>query len=410
MANTDLRALQLLKTFDSITVHEKSLDSFLVQRFKNLGASFKVISEEEMRAEKKTLGPKSSRSPEEFLKGKKQLLLQPFEGQFFKTCPGSSQKTALTCCNYFILNWGSQCHFDCGYCYLQSYLSDPRVVLYTNISKAFEELDQHYQKFSHLPLRVGTGEVVDSLGLDPLSLMSRSFINYFREKPTWTLEFKTKSKEVDQFLDLPGSKNILVSWSINPQEIIAKEEKGTASLEERLQAAEKCLARGYGVAFHLDPMIAAPDWESLYTNLVDQLISRFQPKDIHTLSLGSLRFQREQKFIHLQRFGMNSFISQGEFFPSASGKLRYDQSLRNKMTETVVKKFKSHSPDWKIFLCMETPETWMASFGHSSPIKQDELKTLFRPLPAPQSKPQTQENVLVDPGTFSFEKDNSCRL
>ena len=64
---------------------------------------------------------------------------------------------------------------------------------------------------------------------------------------------------MDQFIDLPSAGNVIVSWSINPDAVIEREEHGTASLTARFGAAEKCLARGYPIAFHIDPMIWHPD-------------------------------------------------------------------------------------------------------------------------------------------------------
>ena len=80
-----------------------------------------------------------------------------------------------------------------------------------------------------------------------------------------------------------------------------------------------------------------------------------------------------------ERFGLKSFVTSAEVFPSADGKLRYDKAIRNKMFQFVMEKFKENSKDWNIFLCMESPETWLAT-QEQRPGRASELKPLFQKI------------------------------
>lgn len=366
----------LIEHFECVYIDHASLESAVAQRI------FKYFPESKIKIVNKEPFPVPGRSlsTKEFDRSKKNLFVTPFKGDFFKRCPGATQKKALTCCNYFVLNLGSQCNMNCSYCYLQSYLNSPIMKIYSNIDHAFAELREKAKTHENLPFRVGTGEIIDSLSLDEITLYSRQLISFFKDYPKWTLEFKTKSSKVDHFLDLPHSGNIVVSWSINPEYIIEKEEHGTARLEERLAAAEKCVEKGYKVAFHFDPMIYHTEWKKNYAELAGQIQKRFSPKDIHVISLGTLRFQPQQRFMMKERFGWNSLVNQAEMFPSEGGKWRYDQSLRQEMFQWMLGSFKKHSPAWNIFLCMETPETWIANY-QEFPMQVSGLKEFFRPLP-----------------------------
>ena len=356
--------------FDQVFVHRDSLGSQLAQRIFSLFApgKIKIVSEKPL---PERHGELSSR---EFSESKRLLYICRFRGQFFKRCPGS--KPGLACCNYFVLNWGLQCDMNCSYCYLQSFINTPLLTIYSNLDDAFAEMRLLGDDMGQSPLRIGTGETVDSLSLDPLTLYSRQLIDFFTDKPHWTLEFKTKSAEVRQFLDCRHAGNVIVSWSINPQNIIEHEEHGTASLTERLAAAELCVGRGYQIAFHLDPMIWHPEWRASYTALVDQICARFAPTQIPYLSVGALRFQPEQRAIMRERFGMKSYVTAAEMFPSADGKLRYDATLRQEMFQFILGEFKRRDPAWRIFMCMETPETWLQTTG-ISPFKDESLGSLF---------------------------------
>src|SRR5690606_16166317 len=102
-----------------------------------------------------------------------------------------------------------------------------------------------------------------------------------------------------------------------------------------------------------------------YASLVESICSRFTPADIPYLSVGGLRFQPEQRHLMRERFGGGSWVVTAETFPGTDGKYRYDQSLREEMFGHLYREFKKRSSDWNIFLCMESPETWLGAIGES---------------------------------------------
>lgn len=364
-----------LPEFDRIEIHPSSQNSAVADRIRQLYSPsliFDLPYEEEIQSRRPM-------TANEFDRSKKELLLTTFKGQFFKRCPGATQKKALTCCNYHVLNLGSQCNMNCSYCYLQSYLNSKQTKIFTNIDIALKELKLMADQFSEHGFRVGTGEVIDSLSLDQLTLYSRILIEFFNKYPKWNLEFKTKSNFVDQFLDVPTIGNTIVSWSVNPENIIQQEEHGTARLSERLSAAKKCRERGYQVAFHIDPMIWHSEWKESYSQLAKEIQSHFFYDEVNIISLGALRFQPEQRHMMRERFGMKSLVTSAEMFPSEGQKLRYDVRVRSEMFQFMIKQFKDNNPKWNIFLCMETPETWIESF-EKLPMQMPELKSIFKPL------------------------------
>lgn len=358
--------------FQKIYVDRASLNSPVAERFIQLFPNIIQITDG-----KPDLFSKGELTAQQYSLSKKTLFITPFVGHFFKRCPGA--KKGLACCNYFVLNLGQQCDMDCSYCYLQSFINTPYMVIYSNIDKALEELETLYKDHKDSKVRIGTGEVIDSLSLDPLTLYSKHLIEFFRDKPNWNLEFKTKSNYVDQFLEQEHSGNVIVSWSINPQTVITNEEHLTASLSERLAAAKKCLDKKFQISFHIDPVVWHPEWKESYASLVQAITQSFSPSDFPYISIGALRFQPEQKNLMLERFGMKSWVNRAEMFKGAAGKMRYDQSLREEMFQFIIEQFKSNSPSWKVFLCMETPETWLKTTG-SLPYKQEPIRSLFKPI------------------------------
>ena len=75
---------------------------------------------------------------------KKKLYLAKHKGEFFKKCPGSDGQV---CCNYFVINFASNCPMDCSYCYLQEYLADNSdLTVFSNVGDLIDEADRVLRK------------------------------------------------------------------------------------------------------------------------------------------------------------------------------------------------------------------------------------------------------------------------
>ncbi len=81
-----------------------------------------------------------------------------------------------------------------------------------------------------------------------------------------------------------------------------------------------------------------------------------------------------------ERFGMDSWVTRAEMFPGTDGKMCYDQSVRDEMFRTMFQAFREKGPDWRVFRCMETPESWIRSY-EQLPARSENLRSLFRALP-----------------------------
>lgn len=369
------------ESFDSVYIHPESENSQVAKNFTALFKN-KIKPFSELKGKEFGSPHHKQMTADEFDQSKRDLLIQPFKGKFFKQCPGGNENSA--CCNYFVLNLGSQCHFNCSYCYLQSFINTPYLVVYSNIEQACEELIAIAQSMSKHKIRVGTGEIIDSLGLDPITHYSEVLMKSLKKAPNINLELKTKSAFVDHLLPLNHIKQVTVSWSINPDIVIKSEDHGTASLLERIAAAKKCKDAGYTIGLHIDPVIWHEGWKKSYKELVERITSTFTPKDIPYLSLGALRFQPEQRHMMKRRFKRDSLVNSAELFTSKDGKLRYDSALRSKMFKFIIDEFKTNDRRWNVFLCMESPETWLSTYG-DYPKKVEGLDELFSPKPKVQS-------------------------
>ena len=307
---------------------------------------------------------------------KKRLYLMRHRGEFLKKCPGSDGQV---CCNYFVINFASNCPMDCSYCYLQEYLQDNAALkVFSNVGDLIDEAERTLQKHRGVFFRIGTGEITDSLALEPYTGMARELIPYFAEQANVLLELKTKSDCVNSLLDLDPKGRVVVAWSMNPQPVIDLEEHDTASFSERLAAARRCQDAGYRLGFHFDPMIEYEGWQADYQAMLEAIFAVVDWRRLSWLSLGVLRETPGLKRTMRQRYPQSRLLT-GEQVLCPDGKMRYFQPLRVEMYRKMVEWIRRQAPTVKIYLCMESREVWQQVFGFA-PACEKELGNQMAPF------------------------------
>ncbi|MGQ4807228.1 hypothetical protein NKDENANG_00572 [Candidatus Entotheonellaceae bacterium PAL068K] len=297
---------------------------------------------------------------------KKQLYLTAQQGRFVRHCPGASSRNVASqlCCGYMIVDVIYNCNYDCTYCYLQHYVNAPYLTVYANVEQLFDELTALLRGRAPHLVRIGSGEFSDSLSLDPLTGLSRLLVPFLQQFSNVLFEFKTKSDLVEQLLDLQPQERVMVSWSLNPEPVVQREEHKTASLAARLRAAQRCRDAGYRIGLHFDPLLHYPGWEADYEPFVAQVFKALAPADVTYISLGSLRFAPGLKQVVQERFP-KSRLMVAELFPGADGKMRYFKPLRTEMYAKMrrwIERYTTHTP---VYLCMESQAVWQQVFGRA---------------------------------------------
>jgi spore photoproduct lyase len=286
------------------------------------------------------------------------LILMRYPGKFVKNCQG---RGAEICCGYLIVSYAWNCHLECSYCVLQSYLSNDAMVVCTNIDSLLAEVEEILGRSRRI-LRIGTGELADSLALDSITHYSRRLIPVFASHPNGILELKTKSDQIANLEGLDPRGRTVVSWSMNSKPICGTEERKAATFDERLAAAVRCQEWGYRLGFHFDPLIYYDGWEADYREAVEEIFRAVDPGRVAWVSLGALRFTPHLRELIQKRFP-ESRILYGEFVPGHHGKLRYFRPIREEMYRKMRSWIRAAAPDVFVYLCMESGVVWERSLG-----------------------------------------------
>jgi len=292
---------------------------------------------------------------------KETLRLIDFKGEFFKPCPGTK---GYICCGYHILNTGTNCPFNCSYCILQVYFNQPSLRVFVNLEHELDTVG-HFLDLNHKKLfRIGTGEFTDSLALDHVTDWSKTLTRFVNAHKNVVLELKTKTDNINGLFSSSYRERIVVSWSMNSIAISAKEEHGATSIIKRLKAAKRCQEEGYIISFHFDPLIYFKDWKNGYLKTIELIDKYINLKKVIWISMGCIRYIPALKFIIRKRHH-DTHILDGEFITGLDGKMRYFKPIRIEMYSFMKEFLDKLENNLGLYLCMESPEIWLKSFGWS---------------------------------------------
>ncbi|MCQ2410414.1 MAG: hypothetical protein MJ053_02585, partial [Elusimicrobiaceae bacterium] len=158
------------------------------------------------------------------------LLIHQEKYDFLKSCPCSCGSAG---CGYNLINLGFGCRFECEYCFLQQYQNLHAILWPANVDDFLQKLDGgKFNKGTFDRPRIGSGEFTDSLVFDDITQYSQALVPFFRTRPQWQFEFKTKSTNIGGLLAADWCENVVVSWSVNASRITDKVQIMFEDIEE----------------------------------------------------------------------------------------------------------------------------------------------------------------------------------
>lgn len=291
-------------------------------------------------------------------------------------CPVASEKTH--CCNLYTLDAVFRCAYDCSYCSIQSFYDEGRISFHGNLKEKLAALKLDPDKRYH----IGTGQSSDSLLWGNRNGLLEELCTFARSNPNVILELKTKSDNVQWLLEHELPSNLLVTWSLNTQAIIQWEERGTASLEQRLQAARSCADKGIPVGFHFHPMVRYRNWEREYRELFRMVQNRFSQEEVVLCSLGTLTYIKPV----LKKIRERDFHSAILRMPmeEIAGKFSYPPEQKEELFRLALDELAAWQEEVYCYLCMEDKALWPRLFGKSyrdnEAFEKDMLDSYFRKL------------------------------
>ncbi len=300
----------------------------------------------------------------------KKIVVKESDKNIFGWCPVASEKTV--CCNLRTIDAVEGCAFGCSYCTIQTFYRE-EYVFDAHLKDKLQAIDLDAGRFYH----IGTGQSSDSLIWGNRNGLLDDLVQFARQRPNVLLELKTKSDNIDYFLDHDVPQNIFCSWSLNPQEIIDREEYYTAGLEARLRAARAVADKGMKVSFHFHPIIYYDHWHSAYPAIARRIMQEFDPQEILFISFGSVTFIKPV-IKKIRATGISSKILQMNFVSDPHGKLTYADDIKIEKFTTMYQTFSPWHDRVFFYLCMEKASIWERSLGYVYTNNEEFERELIR--------------------------------
>jgi len=287
----------------------------------------------------------------------RKVTLSDRKNEVFGMCPVASEKTV--CCNLMTIDAVQGCSLGCSYCSIQTFYTDGNISVDKNLAEKLEKIPLDPNKKYH----IGSGQSSDSLAIGNREGVLDAQLNFARNNPNIILEFKTKSNNINHLLRSNVPENVFVSWSLNPQLFIDNEEHGTASFDERVSSARKLSDKGVLVGFHFHPIVYYEGYELDYANIIQKVVSMFDPCEVAMVSMGTLTFIKPA-IKKLRSTGLSSKVLQIPM-ADAVGKSSYTKEIKKEIFGHVLNQFSSWHDKVFFYLCMEERSVWESVFGKS---------------------------------------------
>lgn len=238
------------------------------------------------------------------------------------------------------------CLYDCDYCYLQGMYPSGSMVVFVNLEDYFKALDLLLEQH---PVYLCCSYDSDLTALCGVLPHAEAFCRYALAHPDLRLELRTKSAALPFIRQLPAAKNIVMAFTLSPQEVITRYEHFTPSLTARLAAAKEAARKGFSLRLCFDPVLDVPNASELYTTLVDEAFSVLSAEEITDISLGVFRLSKD--YIKQLKKAKPDCAFSHYPYTLTDGVCHYDTDHCDELLSVVKDKLHRHNiPDEKLFI------------------------------------------------------------
>ncbi len=220
------------------------------------------------------------------------------------------------------------CIYDCEYCFLKGMYPGRDICIFTDIGETFKELDELEKEH---PVYVCASYNTDLNALENLTGYVEKWCERALTHPDFSVELRTKCSRTDIYSKLPVSDRAVFAFTLSPDEIIRRFEKGTPDLEGRIRAVEEAMKAGFPVRICFDPMIYVRNWREHYRSMMETLTSRIDLHMVRDISIGTFRIS-DQYLKNMRKKMPYSEIAQYPYI-SDRGYYQYPEVVRLAMED-----------------------------------------------------------------------------
>ena len=240
------------------------------------------------------------------------------------------------------------CIYDCKYCFLQGMFSSANYVIFINYNDFIKSIEEKILNSNSKNIHFFSGYDCDSLALEPVSKFVKYILKNLKRYPNIILELRTKSTQINFLLKKIPHHNIVVAFSVSPDEIINIHENKTPNLFKRLNAMKQLQESGWKVGLRFDPIIYCENFKEIYKNFFEIIFNLIDKNQIHSATIGSFRmpkkFYTKILSLHLEERKISTHLKTDE------KKVFYERKIEDEILSFCISNIKKHIDSNKIFI------------------------------------------------------------
>ena len=182
------------------------------------------------------------------------------------------------------------CVYNCDYCFLQGMHASAHTLMFVNNNDFIEAARQ---QATIAPLYMSISYLSEILAFEPLYPYSAEWVDFASKHPQVGLEIRTKSDYYRAISHLKPVPNVFLVWSLSPEEVSSRHERGCASYRNRLFAASQAVADGWQIKLCFDPVLAVEGWRKLYPTMLRETFARIPAEKVCEVSFGVFRMNTD---------------------------------------------------------------------------------------------------------------------
>ena len=248
--------------------------------------------------------------------------------------------------NFYYTSSIINCVYDCEYCYLQGVYSSGNIVIFVDIEKVFEEVEELYNKLKTLYLCVSYD--TDLLAIENICGFSEKWYHFIEDKKYLKIELRTKSGNIDKFLNLKPLDNFIIAFTLSPENIALRNEKYTVSFKNRVKAIKELQEKGWKVRICIDPLIYSDNFERNYSQMIEYLFNEIDKEKVIDVSIGVFRISKE----YLKKMRNQNQNSEILYYPfeCIDGVYTYSNKTKSYMINFIKEQFLKYININKIYI------------------------------------------------------------
>lgn len=241
------------------------------------------------------------------------------------------------------------CLYDCRYCFLQGMYRSANYLLFVNYEDFIDDIKELATKHQgdDKPPWFFSGYDCDSLAFEPVSRFAEFFVGEFKHIPTAVLELRTKSTQIRSLLEQQPLENVVVAYSLSPENVAEAVEHGAPPLAKRIEALQRLQQQGWRIGLRFDPIIWHQDYQQSYTNLFQQVFDCLDNQRLDSVTLGGFRlpkgFYKTMRRLYPEHWLFSAGLSE------SAGMISYTPEIEQEVFTSLQQSLSAYVAEEKLF-------------------------------------------------------------